>query len=122
MNRQGWRDTGLAAGVAVLALGGSSTATTGRLPLDLSGVGLVVVGALALAARRWVPRVVLGVTAACLLVYLVCGYPGVSVAVPVMVALYGTVRAGRRLTAGLVIAAILVGGVAGEAGRVGDAP
>jgi signal transduction histidine kinase len=121
MGKQAWRDLGLAVGVAVLVLAGAATAPPGRIPFDPAGGALLAVAALSLAARRRVPRVVLGVATACLLVYLIRGYPGVAPAVPVLVALYSTVRVGGRRTAAAAIVSILAGGVAGDIAQ-GEGP
>jgi signal transduction histidine kinase len=52
--------------------------------------------------------------AACLLAYQAFGYPGYSAVLPVLFALYATVRAGRRAAAGAAIGAVLVVGFAAE--------
>jgi signal transduction histidine kinase len=112
--RGSWRDLAWAAGLAVLVLAGAASAPPGRIQLDLAGYLMLVFAALATAARRRAPRLVLGITTACVLVYEVRGYPGVIPAVPDFVALYATVKAGHRRTAGVAIAGTLVGGFAGE--------
>ncbi|MFG2039885.1 hybrid sensor histidine kinase/response regulator transcription factor [Dactylosporangium sp. NPDC048998] len=122
MNRQAWRDLGLAAAVTVLALAGAATAPQARMPLDATGVLFLAVAGLALAGLRRFPRLVMVVAAACLLAYLVLGYPGVGPALPVLFALYATVRIGARRTAAVAIGAILVGGVAGEVASTSEPP
>jgi len=112
--RRSWRDPAWAGGLAVLVLAGAATAPPSRIQLDLAGYLLLVVAALATAARLRAPLPVLGVVTVCLLVYQVRGYPGVVPAVPVLVALYATVKAGHKRAAGVAIGAILAGGVAGE--------
>lgn len=109
-----WRDLALAGGLAVLVLAGAATAPPGRIPLDPAGYLLLVIAAMALTARRRAPVPVLAVATACLLVYQVRGYPGVIPAVPVLVALYATVKAAHRRVAGVAIGVVLAGGVAGE--------
>jgi signal transduction histidine kinase len=95
-------------------LAGAATAPPGRIQLDLAGYLLLVVAAIATAARRRTPLLVLGVTTACLLAYQVRGYPGVIPAVPDLVALYATVKAGHHRAAGAAIGVTLAGGFAGE--------
>ncbi|MFC6023684.1 sensor histidine kinase [Plantactinospora solaniradicis] len=112
--RGGSRDWLVAFGVAVLVLLGAATAQPGRIPLDAAGCLLLVLSATALAVRRRTPRLVLGITTVCLLVYQARGYPGVVPAVPTMFALYATVQAGHRRLAGTAIGAILVGGFTAE--------
>ncbi|MBE1490567.1 sensor histidine kinase [Plantactinospora soyae] len=118
MRDDGWRgrsrDWQVALGVAVLVLLGGATARTGRVPLDVAGCLLLVLSAAVLALRRRTPRLVLGITTVCLLVYQARGYPGVVPAVPTMFALYATVRAGHHRVAGTAIVGILVGGLAAE--------
>lgn len=109
-----WREVALASGVAVAAIVGAITAPPGRVPLDLTACLLLAAASLALAARRRAPVAVLALTGACLLVYLVHGYPGVTPIVPVLVALYVSVKAGHRRAAAVAIAVILIGGFAGE--------
>ncbi|WP_345134550.1 sensor histidine kinase [Dactylosporangium darangshiense] len=114
MNRQAWRDVGLAVAVALVAVASAATAPAARTPLDARGIAFLVAAGLVLVARRRFPRLVLLAAAACLLAYLLLGYPGVGPAVPVLIAIYGTVRIGERRTAVATIATILIGGVAGE--------
>ncbi|WP_238015685.1 histidine kinase [Dactylosporangium sp. AC04546] len=117
------RDAALAVAVALVALAGGVAAPPARLPFDAGAALLLLGGALPLTLRARFPRPVLVVAAACLVGYLVAGYPGVAPAVPAMVALYTVVRAGHRVTAGATIAAILVLGFAGELLRsAGDPP
>ncbi|WP_426512016.1 sensor histidine kinase [Dactylosporangium sp. McL0621] len=119
---QAWRDPALAAGAAVVAVGGALTAPAGRTDLDAPGVALLVVAGLALVVRRRYPRPVLALAAGSLLAYLVLGYPGVGPAVPVLIALYTTVHRGHGRTARAVIAAILVVGIVGDAISSGARP
>lgn len=108
------RDLVWATGLIGLTLVGAATAPPGRIPLDGVGYLLLVIGAGAYAAHRRAPDVVLGVTTACLLVYQLRGYPGFSPAVPVLLALYATARAGHRWVAGTAIGIILAVGFVGE--------
>ncbi|WP_433086803.1 histidine kinase dimerization/phosphoacceptor domain-containing protein [Dactylosporangium sp. CA-052675] len=117
-----WRDLALATGAAVLAVGGAVTSPAGRTDLDATGVLLLIVAGLALVARRRYPRSVLALTAACLLAYLVLGYPGVGPALPVLIALYTTVHRGHGKTARATIAGILVVGIVGDAIGSGARP
>ncbi|MFI5912394.1 sensor histidine kinase [Dactylosporangium sp. NPDC051541] len=120
--RERWQDLGLAAGAAVVAVGGALTAPDGRTGLDALGIALLVVAGLVLAGRRRFPRPVLAVAALSLLVYLVLGYPGVGPALPVLVALYTTVRQGHQRMAKATIAAILLIGIVGDAISSGARP
>ncbi|WP_433060759.1 sensor histidine kinase [Dactylosporangium sp. CS-033363] len=115
-------DLALAAGAAVVAVGGALTAPEARTGLDALGVVLLVVAGLALAARKRFPRPVLAVAAASLLAYLVLGYPGVGPAVPVLIALYTCVHRGHGRTARAAIAAILLVGIVGDAIGSGAKP
>ncbi|MER7282844.1 sensor histidine kinase [Dactylosporangium sp. NPDC000244] len=117
-----WRDLALAAGAAVLAVGGALTAPAGRTGLDAPGVLLLIVAGLALIARRRYPRSVLAIAGASLLAYLVLGYPGVGPALPVLIALYTTVHRGHGKTARAAIAGILVVGIVGDAIGSGARP
>jgi signal transduction histidine kinase len=65
------------------------------MPLAALGYGMLVVGGLVLVARRLVPVTVLAVTGACVLGYLAVGFD--APAVGYLVAVYGAVRAGRRI-------------------------
>ncbi|MCO6005872.1 sensor histidine kinase [Actinoallomurus purpureus] len=82
-----------AAGVALI---GAAIAPPGRTHLDALGYLLLLAGSFALVVRRRAPVTVLLVTTACVLAYLVRGYPGVAAAEPVMVALFTAMRAGHR--------------------------
>jgi signal transduction histidine kinase len=108
-----WRYLALPAGLAVLLLVGTATAPPGRTEIGLAGYLLLVLAAMSLAGRGRAPRLVLGVVTACLVAYQVRGYPGVVAAVPVLFALYATVKAGHRRAAAAAIAVILVGGTVG---------
>lgn len=107
----------------MLVLAGAAAAPPGRVQLDLVGYLVLVFAALAQVARRRAPVLVLGVATACLLVYRVRGYPGLIPVVPVLAALYATVKAGHRLAAGAAIGVIVVGGFVGElASAAGSQP
>ncbi|MEV4713086.1 sensor histidine kinase [Micromonospora sp. NPDC049374] len=109
-----WRPAVEAAGLVVLVLASAATAPPGRVPLDLAGSLLLVTAAAVVSVRRRAPILVLAVTTGCLLIYQVRGYPGVVAALPVLVALYATVQAGRRRSAAVAVSVILVGGFIGE--------
>jgi signal transduction histidine kinase len=100
--------------LAVLVLAGAATAPPGRIPLDLGGYVLLVFAAMTTTARRRAPMLVLGVTTACMVAYEVRGYPGLVPMLPVLVALYATVKAGHRRAAIAAIGVILTGGLIGE--------
>ncbi|MGI5239397.1 sensor histidine kinase [Dactylosporangium sp. CA-139066] len=114
MNRQAWRDVALAVAAALAAVAGAVTAPAARASLDTRGVVFLVAAGLVLVARRRYPRAVMAAASACLLAYLILGYPGVGPALPVLIAIYATVRIGARRTAAAGIGAILVGGMTGE--------
>lgn len=109
-----WRSLAAAFGLTVLVVASAVTAPPGRIRLDLVSSFLLVVPAMATAARRRLPLVVLGLATVCLLVYQLRGYPGIAPALTVMVALYTAVKGGHRWPAGLAVGVILVGGFAGE--------
>ncbi|MEO3768923.1 sensor histidine kinase [Micromonospora sp. B9E7] len=108
-------------GLTVLVIVGARTAPPGREVLDVVGFLLLTFPALATAARRQLPVPVLALTAAALVAYQIRGYPGVTPALPVLLALYATVTAEHRRAAGVAIGLILVGGSAGETVALGDA-
>ncbi|GAA2728602.1 sensor histidine kinase [Actinocorallia aurantiaca] len=88
-------DWAIAVGVAVVLL---VTGSSGRLPatsLDLLGCALLVVGGLALAARRRAPVPVLAVTGLCAVGYQAAGFDVPAVAY--LFAVYAAVRAGHRV-------------------------
>jgi signal transduction histidine kinase len=93
----GVTDGAIALVVAALLLG---TGLSGPHPPDgreVLGCALLAAGGLALAARRWAPRVVLAVTALSAVGYLGAGFQ--VLAVSYLVAVYGAVRAGHRRVA-----------------------
>ncbi|MCO5999606.1 sensor histidine kinase [Actinoallomurus rhizosphaericola] len=94
--------------VAAVALIGAAIAPPGRTGLDAFGYLLLLAGSAALLARRRAPVPVLLVTTACVVAYLVRGYPGVAAAEPVMVALFTAMRAGRRVVVLVPKAALVV--------------
>lgn len=84
---------GVAASLLVAGLSGQNPATS----LDPLGYALLIIGGLALAARRRAPVIVLAVTGLCAL-----GYQAVGFDVPVVAylfAVYAAVRAGHRIVA-----------------------
>ncbi len=88
-------DWAIAVGVAVVLL---FTGAPGRLSatsLDLLGCALLVVGGLALAARRRAPVPVLAVTGLCAVGYQAAGFDVPAVAY--LFAVYAAVRAGHRV-------------------------
>lgn len=117
-----WRNPLGVAVLVVVVLAGNVIAPPGRVALDLAGYLLLVCPALAVAAVRRVPVLVLVLTTACLLAYLIRGYPGVTATVPVLIAMYATVDAGRRLAAVTAVVVTLAGGVAGQLVVIDPAP
>ncbi len=112
--RRPWLPPAAAFGLTVLVVTAAVTAPPERIRLDLVSSVLLVVPALATAARRRLPRAVLALATVCLLVYQLRGYPGVAPALTVMVALHTAVQGGHRRAAGAAVAVILAGGVVGE--------
>jgi signal transduction histidine kinase len=104
-------DLMLSTAVAGMALIGVLIAPPGRTSLDALGYLLLLAGSAALLARRRAPVAVLIVTTACVLAYLVRGYPGVTAAGPVMVALFTATRAGHRLVVLVPKAALVLVGI-----------
>ncbi|WP_433563012.1 sensor histidine kinase [Nocardia sp. CA-151230] len=84
---------GVAAILLVTGLSGRHSATA----LDALGYVLLTIGGLALAAYRWTPVTVLAVTGLCVLGYQAIGFEVPAIAY--LIAVYATVRAGRRLIA-----------------------
>ncbi|TDO48396.1 signal transduction histidine kinase [Kribbella sp. VKM Ac-2527] len=103
------QDLAVAAGAVVLVLAGTLLQTPSRHPLDLVGYLIPLSTALALVVRRVWPVPVLVVAAAGLLLYPLIGYPGVTPAFPLLVALYTSVDAGYRKTTLLVSTTALSG-------------
>ncbi|MFJ5063114.1 sensor histidine kinase [Streptomyces nigra] len=104
--RAGLTDWATALGVAVLLLG---TGLSGPHPSgarELLGSALLAAGGLALAGRRRVPLAVLVITGLCAVGYLGAGFE--ALAVPYLVAVYGSVRAGHRAVTLAVSVGLLV--------------
>ncbi|MFD6310033.1 sensor histidine kinase [Streptomyces nigra] len=92
--RAGLTDWATALGVAALLLG---TGLSGPHPSgapELLGSALLAAGGLTLAGRRRAPLAVLVITGLCAVGYLGAGFE--ALAVPYLVAVYGSVRAGHR--------------------------
>jgi serine phosphatase RsbU (regulator of sigma subunit) len=106
-------DAGLAVSVAVanaIAINVSGYSGPDTRPPDALAYALgATIGALLLARRRW-PVGVLIASVVTLQVYHVAGYPGISAAVPLAVALYTAAAAGR-LRWSLGVAAVYLAGV-----------
>ncbi len=107
-----WRhdgvDLALAVGVGALVLADAALAT-GPPTASALDYALLAVAALALAARRRAPRIVLLVTTACVVWYLLRTGPSVIPVVPVLVAKYTAVSMGHRFWTVAVVSP-LVGG------------
>ncbi|MEV0233775.1 sensor histidine kinase [Nonomuraea sp. NPDC050786] len=109
--RSEWRplalDGALAAVVAVM-LSVTVLVTPKAGALDLAAV---LAGSLAVVAWRRAPLVALLVSTVCMLVYSVHAQPGPPAMFPVLVAIFGSVRAGHRLAPALAAAAFLGSGL-----------
>jgi signal transduction histidine kinase len=120
--RPDWRDVALAIGSAVFLVVAAPHGKAGGTDLDAFGYLLLVASALVLVLRRRAPVAVLIAVLVCVLGYQLRDYPEV-IAVPVFVAVYTAVRAGRRvLTAAvtgsaLVVATLAASPAAGETVR-----
>lgn len=104
--RAGLTDWAIALGVAALLLG---TGLSGPHPSgarELLGSALLAAGGLALAGRRRAPLAVLVITGLCAVGYLGAGFE--ALAVPYLVAVYGSVRAGHRAVTLAVSVGLLV--------------
>jgi len=88
-------DWAIAVGVAVVLLVTGSSVRLPATSLDLLGCALLVVGGLALAARRRAPVAVLAVTGLCAVGYQAAGFDVPAVAY--LFAVYAAVRAGHRV-------------------------
>jgi serine phosphatase RsbU (regulator of sigma subunit) len=106
-------DVGLAVVVAVavmIAIGVSGYSDPGTRPPDALAYALgATIGALLLARRRW-PVGVLVASVVTLQAYHFAGYPGISAAVPLAVALY-TVAASGHLRWALAVSAVYLAGL-----------
>jgi serine phosphatase RsbU (regulator of sigma subunit) len=106
-------DVGLAVVVAVavmIAIGVSGYSDPGTRPPDALAYALgATIGALLLARRRW-PAGVLVASVVTLQAYHFAGYPGISAAVPLAVALY-TVAASGHLRWALAVSAVYLAGL-----------
>ncbi|MFE0357828.1 sensor histidine kinase [Streptomyces nigra] len=104
--RAGLTDWATALGVAALLLG---TGLSGPHPSgapELLGSALLAAGGLTLAGRRRAPLAVLVITGLCAVGYLGAGFE--ALAVPYLVAVYGSVRAGHRAVTLAVSVGLLV--------------
>lgn len=99
------RDAGLAVAVAAMLVSAGWPGRTGRLLPDLLGCAFLVVGGLALAARRRHPVAVLALTGVGVVGYQMAGFAVPPVAL--LVGVYTATRYGRRRAALLVVAAVL---------------
>jgi signal transduction histidine kinase len=107
--RPDWRDAVLALGSAVFLVVSAPHGRAGATGLDAFGYLLLVAAGLVLVLRRRAPVAVLMVVLACVLGYQLRDYPEVA-AVPVLIAVYTAVRAGRRaLTVAVTGSAVVVG-------------
>ena len=96
-------------GSAVFLVVAAPHGRAGETSLDAFGYLLLVASALVLILRRRAPVAVLTVVLACVLGYQLRDYPEVA-PVPVLVAVYTAVRAGRRaLTVAITGSAVVVG-------------
>ncbi|MBO3745467.1 sensor histidine kinase [Streptosporangiaceae bacterium NEAU-GS5] len=106
------------ADVALAVVVGGSVIVDGLLGpapgLGLLDYALVVLTTAALALRRRWPRAVLGVIAVCLLIYLVRVQPGPTAILPLLIALYTTVKAGHAAVAVGIVAPLIVGSIVGQ--------
>jgi len=99
----------LALGSAVFLVVSAPHGRAGATGLDAFGYLLLVAAGLVLVLRRRAPVAVLMVVLACVLGYQLRDYPEVA-AVPVLIAVYTAVRAGRRaLTVAVTGSAVVVG-------------
>jgi hypothetical protein len=102
-------DTTLAVGLAVFGVVGTYFASLqqqpGRRPFDVGAAALVVIAALALAARRRWPLAVVSVVFATTLAYLVIGYEDGPIWFPLIIAYFTAAVRGYRLAAAITAAA-----------------
>jgi signal transduction histidine kinase len=100
--------------VVVPMVFGAFTAPASRAGLDALAIVLLAAAAASVPLRHRAPRLVLAFAAVCLVVYEARGYPGFTLVLPVLFALYTNVRIGRRVFAGGTVAAILLAGFIAE--------
>lgn len=103
-------DVGIAVGVAAIQLGGAALAGHGLAALGPPAYLLLLLGTLPLAFGRRAPIPVLLITALCALAYLLLGYPGLVIGLPVLPATYFAVLSGHRLVP-LLVGGVLVAGL-----------
>ncbi|MFI7633992.1 sensor histidine kinase [Nonomuraea sp. NPDC049400] len=102
---------GMLAAVVAVMLSATVLVTPKAGALDLAAV---LVGSFALVAWRRAPLVSLLVSTACMLVYSVHAQPGPPAMFPVLVSVFGSVRAGHLLLPALASAVFLGTGLAGN--------
>ncbi|AUH43727.1 sensor histidine kinase [Streptomyces sp. CMB-StM0423] len=90
------KDAGFAAVVALGCVGTMLLAPDGRIGFDALAWVLGLAGSVALVARHRFPRTVLVITAAAMVAYQLRGYPDGSPVLPMLVAVYRTIRGGHR--------------------------
>jgi signal transduction histidine kinase len=110
------REAALLVGVAVVTLLSALSSPPGRTPMDPLGYLLLAAGVAVLplralggrapaSLRRWAPILTVYATCVLMLAYQARAYPGVSAAVPALVAVYAAVLAGHRAHAAVAVAA-----------------
>lgn len=108
------RDAALALGSAAFLVVAAPHGTHGTTGVDTLGYLLLATAGLVLVLRRRIPLTVLTVVLACMVGYQLRGYPEVT-AVPVFVAVYTAMRAGRRaLTVAVTGSALVVATVTAD--------
>jgi signal transduction histidine kinase len=103
-------DAAIAIGLALIQLASAALVGRGISGLDPLAYVLLLGATLSLVARRRAPVAVLLVATACVLGYELRGYPGIVIGLPVLVAVYTAVLAGRWLAA-LAAATLLILGM-----------
>ncbi|MFC4532977.1 sensor histidine kinase [Sphaerisporangium dianthi] len=96
--------------VAVLQVGGA-VSLPGVRPLDYA---LLLTGTAAVAAWRRAPAVAVVVASACMLLFGLRTHPGPPAAFPVLITVFGAVRAGHRLLPAVAGTVFLAGTLAGN--------
>ncbi|AZM45338.1 two-component sensor histidine kinase [Streptomyces sp. WAC 06738] len=90
------KDAGFAAAVALGCVGTMLLAPDGRTGFDALAWALGLIGSVALVARHRFPRAVLVIAAAAMVAYQLRGYPDGSPVLPMLVAVYRSIRGGHR--------------------------
>ncbi|MEV0388648.1 histidine kinase [Nonomuraea sp. NPDC050643] len=103
----GWRPWAMDGAIAALVAGMLSITVLANPVAGAQDLAAVLVGSAVLVAWRRAPLVPLAISTVCMLVYAAHAQPGPPAAFPVLVSVFGAVRAGHRLLPALAGAVFL---------------